>query len=137
MELDYLRLAFAVGELRRSGEHAIGYLLGMTRAIGNRAAAWGAKYETHAEVQVLVAALTGNQHREFTREARSNRRGILAGTRGRTVRGGSDARQGGRLAEVLLGRLIKKREEGVQRIQTKAPFPFGGQWDYYGVAAGS
>ena len=136
VELDYLRLAFAVRELRRSGEHAMGYLLVMTPAIGKRAAGWGAKYQTHTEVEVLVAGLTVNQHRELTREARSNRSGMVAGTRGRAVRGRSDARQGGRLAEVLLRRLIKKRENRVRCIQNKAQFPFAIQWDYYGVAAG-
>ena len=41
-----------------------------------------------------------------------------------------------RLAEVLLRRLVKEREDEVRCVQTKAQFPFAIQWDYYGVAAG-
>src|SRR2546423_11351326 len=95
VELDYLRLAFAVRELRRSGEHAMGYLLVMTPAIGKRAGGWGAKYRTDSEVEVLVAGLTANQHRELTREARANRSGMGAGTPGEALAGRSQSPQRG------------------------------------------
>ncbi len=49
-ELDYLRLAYAVKELRRSGEGAKGYLLVRTQRIVDRTRKWETKYRCEGVV---------------------------------------------------------------------------------------
>ncbi len=118
LELDYLRLLVAVRQLRQQGQDAAGYLLVMTSAIKRRAHAWASKYGANDEVQVVVATLTARRQRQ---------------SRGRPVRGRSDARKGGRLAERQLSAFIEKREPRVRRITDSKNLPLGIRWDYYGI----
>ena len=133
LELDYLRLLVAVRQLRQQGQDAAGYLLVMTSAIKRRAHAWASKYGANDEVQVVVATLTARRQRQVQAEARTNRVGMVEGSRGRPVRGRSDARKGGRLAERQLSAFIEKREPRVRRITDSKNLPLGIRWDYYGI----
>jgi hypothetical protein len=133
LELDYLRLLVAVRQLRQQGQDAAGYLLVMTSAIKRRAHAWASKYCAKDEVQVVVATLTPRRQRQVQAEVRANRIGMVEGSRGRPVRGRSDARMGGRLAERQLSAFIEKREPHVRKITDSKDLPLGIQWDYYGI----
>ena len=133
LELDYLRLMVAVRQLRQRGHDAAGYLLVMTPTIKRRTQTWASKYGAKDEVQVLVATLTSRRQRQVQVEVMLNKGGMIDGSRGRPVRGRSDARKGARWAERQLCALIEKHELGVRRISDSNRFPLRIQWDYYGV----
>lgn len=137
LELDFLRLLFAVRELQRRGDDARGYLLVMTPNIGERTLSWSQKYGAEGDVEVVVADMTDIDHKLIEAEARANAQGMVAGTLGEDVAGRSDARAGGRLAETGLRVAIEARERGVRQVTDGAPLPLGIRWDYYGVAEGA
>jgi hypothetical protein len=137
LELDYLRLLVAVRELHQLGQDAVGYLLVMTPAIKGRTQTWATKYRAKDEVQIAVATFTSRRQRQVEAEARSNRRGMIDGSRGKPVRGRSDARKGARWAERQLCALIERHEVGVRRISDSKSYPLGIRWDYYGVVGGA
>ncbi len=82
LELDFLRLVYAVKELRRSGNEAKGYLLVMTSPIAQRVAAWQAKYQAGDSVVVEIASLSAEQLGTIQAEVRANIDGMVAGTVG-------------------------------------------------------
>jgi|SRR6185437_3276793 len=135
LELDFLRLLFAVRELRRNGQDAVGYLLVMTNAIKTRTISWARKYCCRDEVQVLLGNLRSQQRSALEAEVISNRRGMVAGTRGLRVGGRSSARIGARLAERLLATQIKEREPGVREITRREDLPLMIRWDFCGHVA--
>jgi hypothetical protein len=97
LELDFLRLVYAVKELRQSADEAKGYLLVMTSAIAERVAAWQTKYQAGDSVQVGTAQLSQEQLGTIHAEVRANVEGMVAGTVGEDVAGRSDATAGGQL----------------------------------------
>jgi hypothetical protein len=135
LELDFLRLAYAVKELRRSGNEAKGYLLVMTPAIAQRAAKWQAKYQAGDCVLAEPAQLSQEQRRTIQAEIRENSDGMVAGTVGEDVAGRSDATAGGQLGEELLRQFIEAHEQGIHRSLDEQEFPFRIRWDYYGTRA--
>lgn len=132
LELDYLRLVYAVNELRRRGEDAKGYLLVMTENIANRVATWQEKYQATDAVMVKVAPLTGEQRSALKAEVQANTAGMIAGTLGEDVAGKSNATVGGNFGEELLKQVIEVNEPGVLRNMNEREYPFKIRWDYYG-----
>jgi hypothetical protein len=135
LELDFLRLVYAVKELRRSGNEAKGYLLVMTPAIAQRVATWQMKYQAIDCVLVVTAELSRVQLAAIQAEVSANTKGMVAGTVGEDVDGRSDATVGGRFAEELLRQAIEERQQGIRRCVNEGEFPFGIRWDYYGTQA--
>ena len=133
LELDFLRLVYAVKELRLSGNDSKGYLLVMTPSIAQRVAAWQSKYQAGESVVVETAQFSQEQFATIRAEVRANIDGMVAGTVGEDVAGRSDATAGAQIGEELLRQLIETREWGVNRSFNEREFPFGIRWDYYGT----
>lgn len=134
LELDYLRLAYVVKDLREKGQDAVGYLLVMNARIARRANGWAEKYESFDYVQVLVAAdLSEDDLASKTAESVANARSQAAVALGADYAGGSTAEIGMRLGEDSLGRMIEHREAGVRRCSDSSRFPMEIAWDYYGT----
>jgi hypothetical protein len=131
LELDFLRLAYVVKELRQSGKEAKGYLLVMTPEIAQRVEGWRIKYKANDSVLTESALLTPTQRASIEQEVERNTEGMIAGTLGNDTAGRSDASAGGGLGEVLLEEFIERHEAGVSR--KSSDFPFSIRWDYYGV----
>ena len=91
LELDFLRLVYAVQHLRRAGDEAQGYLLVMTTAIQRTTDFWVAKYQAGDAVRVLVGDLTPEERKLVDEEVRANTEGMLAGALGQDVSGRSSA----------------------------------------------
>jgi hypothetical protein len=137
LELDFLRLVYAVKELRRRGDDAQGYLLVADEKIERRVdKTWRDKYEAGDTVQVETAPLTDTERAVLEQEVEENVAGMVAGTLGEDVGDRSSAVLGASLIEDELKRMIEGHEPGVQQCNDPAEFPFGIQWDYYGRSSG-
>lgn len=132
LELDYLRLIYAVNELRRTGVGAQGYLLVMNDNIAKRVSIWQGKYQAGDAVVVIVAKLTDEQLSALKAEVQANTAGMIAGTLGEDVDGKSNATFGGQLGEEQLQYFIEENEPGVLRNMNETEYPFKIRWDYYG-----
>lgn len=137
LELDFLRLVYAVQHLRRAGDEAQGYLLVMTTAIQRRTASWVTKYQAGDAVRVLVGDLTPDERKLVDEEVRANTEGMLAGVLAQNVSGRSSATAGGDIGERKLRTLIKEIEGVLSPIVDPARFPLGIRWDFYGVREGN
>ena len=133
LELDYLRLLYAVKELRFHGEEAQGYLLVLTSKIESVTLRWQEKYEAGDTVRVLVPELSDPERSLFEREIAANILGMLEGYLGSSSGNQSSAAEGAAIAEAHLEALLKVHEPEAIRIMRPAEFPFHIRWDYYGV----
>lgn len=131
LELDFLRLVYAVQLLRTGSDQAQGYLLVLSPQIRDRALLWRDKYQAADAVQVLWAPMTDAEQDEVLREIEANRAGMIAGTMGQKVDGRSGADRGGAIAEAHLAALIQELEPGVVRLTDHYPLRI--RWDYYGT----
>lgn len=134
LELDFLRLVYAIKELQKSGHEAKGYLLVMTPRISRRIDAWRKKYEAGNTVVVETAQLSPEQRQTIEDEIRENKNGMVAGTVGEDVAGRSDATVGAKIGEELLRKLIETHESGIYRSCNEQDFPLLIRWDYYGTS---
>lgn len=133
LELDFLRLAYAVRELREAGEEAIGYLLVLVPKVAKTAESWRDKYSTGEGVVVLCEELEGEDLDALIKEKAANAIGFITNHQfDEAEKELSLADLGKRLGEASLVRSINERH---QELQPSADFPFGVQWDYYGVLA--
>jgi hypothetical protein len=132
LELDYLRLVYAVGRLRTSSQRAQGYLVVLTPEIRATTSRWRTKYEAGESVTVLVAPLTAGEGAAIKLEVAANTKGMIAGSTGAAVSGRSSAEAGGAIVEDHLVNLIAANEPGVVRITERRLFPLSINWDYYG-----
>ena len=133
LELDFLRLVYAVKELRAKGEDAQGYLLIMTETIEQRTRVWARKYDAEDTVIVVRLELSDDQLARRRDEVTANIQAMVDVVQGRGSREGADARFGRDLGENALAALIESRETKVVRKSDQARFPFGIRWDYYGT----
>jgi hypothetical protein len=133
VELDYLRLVYAVKELRRESHEAKGYLLVMTPAIAKRTERWLAKYNAGDAVEVIVPELTEEMKSIIKIEIINNIDGMIAGTIGEDVAGRADATPGCLIGERLLSEWIEQHETGISRQNNEKLFPLRIRWDYYGT----
>jgi hypothetical protein len=133
LELDFLRLVYAVKELRRGDDDAQGYLLVVGEKIKQRVdKRWREKYRAGDTVRVCVAQLTDTERAALEQEVKKNIAGMVAGTLGEDVGDRSNAMQGARLIERELKRTIESHERGVQQCDDPPESIIDIQWDYYG-----
>lgn len=133
LELDYLRLAYAVKELRRRGDDAQGYLLVMSDEIRGRTEAWRSKYQVEDAVLVGVSNHSQDELAMIEEEVIRNKEGMVGGTQGVGAEGRSDATAGARLGERELRRLIEEHETPVREVSNIRQYPFDIRWDFYGI----
>ncbi|MFC2019153.1 hypothetical protein ACFLU4_04260 [Chloroflexota bacterium] len=132
LELDYLRLVFAIKEIRKQGDSAQGYLVVMTDEILNRAKKWEYKYKGEEFVTLTTASLSNQTKRTLENEKTRNTEGMVAGASGGNADGLSNADNGRDIGEGALSHIIAQMEPNVQRIRDESKFPLGIRWDFYG-----
>jgi hypothetical protein len=132
LELDFLRLVYAVEHFRASGNEAQGYLLVLAEPLRIRMRTWIHKYDAADCVELIVATLDETQSRLLGEEKTRNRSGNVKGA----DRSLASAAYGKRLGEESLRAHILASEPGVSD-GTTGPAPFGVSWDFYGVVAES
>jgi hypothetical protein len=131
LELDFLRLAYVVRDLRTAGGNAVGYLAVLDSKVAATASTWIEKYHSGDAVVVLVCDLGIRDHEMLEREKSSNALGFLPAPEIRNLeRKLAIADLGRELGEQALQKAIEERHPGI--ISCPKP-PFGIQWDYYGI----
>jgi hypothetical protein len=134
LELDVLRLIYAVQHLRRGGSEAHGYLLVLRPELITRARTWLVKYQAADCVTCLWHSMSEAENAALLAEKASNVSGMLAGTAGEPVNGQSSADSGRALGELALFRLIQKHEPSVRAAPPTLAPPLSIRWDFFGVA---
>ena len=129
LELDYLRLAYAVTRKWRKGWNAVGYLFVATDVIKKLTDKWNKKYNVRDHVKV-VAGLTKREISLLRTEKRKN----ALGNRDNKNAELSIARVGDSIGRKKLREVIEKDNPCVHeltKIQEKL-LPMQIRWDYYG-----
>ena len=131
LELDFLRLAYVVRDIRAAGGNAVGYLAVLDSRVAATASTWIEKYQSGDAVIVLMCELGMRDHEMLKGEKSDNARGFLpdAGIRN-LERKLAIADLGREFGERALQRAIEERHPGI--LSCPKP-PFGIQWDYYGI----
>ena len=125
LELEFLKIAYALARLNAIGESGKGYFLVLTKAIGKRANLWIEKYGTGNLVEVIVGNLTVREMDALREEKKKNREGMISGAQGNEVEGKSNADTGQQIGETKLREEIQKRHPHVTRIEDPREYPFG------------
>ena len=134
LELDYLRLVYAVKEMRKQGENAQGYLVVMTDEMVSRVSQWEYKYQGKGHVEVISASLADRIRHKLENEKAANLAGMIEGLIGDKAAGRSNAYIGREIGEGALTEIIQRLEPNIQRVWDENKFPLGIRWDFYGVA---
>lgn len=131
LELDFLRLAYAVRELREAGEEAVGYLMVLVPKVAKTAESWREKYATGDGVIILCEDIEGDNLEALIKEKADNAVGFIQDRRFEDAeRELSLADLGKELGEKALRQSISSRHPG---IESGEALPLGIQWDYYGT----
>lgn len=131
LELDFLRLAYVVREIRAAGGNAVGYLAVLDSKVAATASTWIEKYHSGDAVVVLVCELGMLDHEMLMSEKSDNALGFLPDPGIRNLeRKLAIADLGKELGERALQRAIEERHP---RIISFPKPPFGIKWDYYGI----
>jgi len=127
LELDFLRLVYAVQHLRARGDYAKGYLLVMTEDIRKRAKSWIGKYEAGDTIVIdIPPPLPPDKQEALEAEKKRNAGAINPGSPGDAV-----AVLGKQLGEDALRKLIELYEPEVREVKNESAFP-DIRWDFYG-----
>jgi hypothetical protein len=131
LELDFLRLAYAVRDFLAAGENAVGYLAVLDNRVAGTAAGWIDKYHTTDQVSILCCIPKGPDIDWLMVEKADNSVGFLPdrllATHERKL---AIANFGRDLGEKHLKEAIEERHPG---IIPSTNFPLGINWDYYGI----
>jgi len=133
LELDYLRLVYAIKEIRKQGDDAHGYLVVMNDAIFKRVIQWETKYQGKELVTLDIASLSDPTKRTLEKEKARNTEGMVAGASGGDVGSLSNADKGRDIGEAALSHIIVHWEPSVQQIRDESKFPLSIRWDFYGL----
>jgi hypothetical protein len=133
LELDYLRLVYAVKEIRKKGDSAQGYLVVLTPQIVDSVKGWQHKYEGDSCVSVIDLSLPGDVWKKLVKEKEDNLKGMVAGSTGGRALGRSNSDTGRETGENGLKSAILRLEPKTKQVKDESAFPFGVHWDFYGV----
>lgn len=133
VELDYLRLIYAVSELRKQGDNAKGYVVVVTDDMLNRLARLERDYQGKKYAQVLSVSIES-----YLRQTAHSRKieilsGMMRAAITDTSHVPSNATVHRSIREFILKETILSLEPDVIQVKEKSRFPFGVRWDYYGV----
>lgn len=129
LELDYLRLAYAVTRKWRKRWNAMGYLFVATEAVKKLTEKWDKKYKVRNHVKV-VTGLTKKEIGLLRAEKRKNALGNMANKDSEL----SIAKVGDSIGRKRLREVIRKDNPSVHEL-TKTQeklLPMQIRWDYYG-----
>ena len=132
LELDFLRLVYAVKEQRKLGIQCDAFLLVMTEEIAETIKIWDSKYNSGGAVSVFVPQIPDDQIAAIKAEKNNNTEGMVLGTMGRGSKGRSDANIGKEFGERALVAAIKEVYPGVEQKFEEREFPFLVRWDFFG-----
>jgi hypothetical protein len=133
LELDYLRLVYAVNELRSTGAEAQGYLGVLTPQISERVKRWENKYRGKDSVKVIELSLSSSVKTQLQTEKTNNLAGMRAGVSGGKAGARSRADFSRQTGEDALRGAILKSEPRAKQIKDNSSFPFDVRWDFYGT----
>lgn len=133
LELDYLRLAYAVKELKKGGDDAQGYLVVLTPEISGCVKRWQNKYQAKDCVIVIDISLPQVLKNSLKLEKDNNKAGMVAGSIGGKTGGRSSANLGRQTGENALSDKIFELEPRVKQTHDENIFPCGIRWDFYGT----
>lgn len=133
LELDFIRLVYAVQHYQRNGCKAHGYLVVLSNAIAHRVAVWAKKYDAQSLVTCLPYPILPEEREVLDREKAANVEGMIAGTQRETVGRRSDAVAGRKIGEHALRDAILQAEPLVQDLTDSKQMPFRIRWDFYGT----
>ena len=132
LELDLLRLLYAVQNLQKKGEKAYGYLIVSTNKIKERAESWIKKYEFEKKTNIEILTLDNLDEKtikllkdEKVRNALANIRHKRDDIRKELASG----RFGQGLYENALENYLKNKHHIKEIKQPKMPFEI--RWDFY------
>ena len=134
MELDFLRLVYAVKWHIERGSQAHGYLAVLdSKKNAQRIDVWKKKYHAESFVTCLNPPINSEQRAALKKEKDANALAVKAGMQGETASLLSQATEGSKIGEQVLREEIKKAEPSVQEITDKGQMLFDIRWDYYGI----
>jgi len=125
LELQFLRLSYAVRRLAQSGVDACGYFVVLRQELRDRVLRLKADYRAGDEVRVVFASLLVSEMTELADAADSARK-----------TGDETSAAGVRhaIAVTVLRREIGSQEPGIIEMAAPDAMPFGIAWDFYGTA---
>ncbi len=133
LELDYLRLVYAVKDLRKGGDDAQGYLVVLAPRISERVKQWENKYRGRGFVEIIDVSLTNSDKYQLKQEKVNNLAGMAAGVTGGVAGERSSASFGRDAGENNLRKMIFRLEPRVKEVKDENKFPCCVRWDFYGV----
>ncbi|MBI2849703.1 MAG: hypothetical protein HYX80_01510 [Chloroflexi bacterium] len=133
IELDYLRLIYAVGEMRRQCEDAQGYFVVIADEIPRRMSKWEHAYQGNRCVEMISTSPASYVRHPAGNEKTANLSGMV--TAAILDKSGRQSYSSIRrsIEDCILAETILALEPNVQRIRDESRFPLGIRWDYYGV----
>lgn len=132
LELDFLRLAYVVRDLRAAGGNAIGYLAVIDKKVEATALGWVKKYQSGDAVTVLMCELAVCDHDVLLKEKADNAVGFLPDPELRKLeRRLAIAESGKKFGEQGLQKAIEERHPGI--LTCTKLIHSGINWDYYGT----
>ncbi len=124
LELQFLRLSYAVHRLARSGVEACGYLVVLRQELRDRVLRLHADYQAGDDLRVVFASLLVSEMTALAEAADVARKA------------GDEASAAGvrrAIAVNALRREVALREPGVTETAPPEALPFGVMWDYCGI----
>jgi hypothetical protein len=133
LELDYLRLVYAVKDLRNGSDNAQGYLVVLTPQISEHVKQWESKYRGMDFVKIIDVSLPSCVKNRLKQEKTSNLAGMAASVTGVEAGGRSSADFGRHTGENNLRKILLGLEPRVREVKDENRFPCCVRWDFYGV----
>jgi hypothetical protein len=133
IELDYLRLVYAVSEIRKWGDNAQGYFVLTDAGMLNRLSQLEHDYRGETYAKVLRVSLDSYlRHAEQTEKTE-----LLSGIVRTAILDTGDRSSAitirRRMREFVLTETILGLEPDVRPVTDEGRFPFRIRWDYYGI----
>lgn len=132
-ELDYLRLLYAVSQIRQRGEAAKGYFVVTSDDALNRLSQLEHEYGGKEYAEVVSASPEGY----LRHGAKGGKTEILSGLVRDAILDKGDSRSAAsiqrRMREFILAETILGYEPDARQVKDVNRFPFRIRWDYYGV----
>jgi len=129
LELDYLRLVYAVKDLTKCGDNAHGYLVVLTENIRGTVQKWRDKYQGEGFVTVIAAPQPPRVMARLKQEKEKNRAGNIPG-KDPALSIGDYARD---IGEKALRKKIRELEPRVKELGNENKLPCAVRWDFYGI----
>jgi len=125
LELQFLRLSYAVRRLAQSGVDSCGYFVVLRQELRDRLLRLKADYQTGDQVHVVFASLLVSEMTELADAADAARK-----------TGDETSAAGVRRAVSMnvLRREVAAQEPGITEAAAPEAMPFGVAWDFYGTA---